>query len=155
MRGCIFASLRRITLKLGKFTNTKALFLVVSTDFPNWMSKVEKSVKVDLATCELYNWMKTIPLLVCAAEARRPRSLNFVFLFTQSLLSSGSIQFEFEILGNIQRELLKQHQSTWCYSWLKLVHFRKMVKLDGFIKNENCFLKNHKYENMCLRPCPH
>ena len=70
--------LRRITLKLGKFTNTKALFLVVSTDFPNWMSKVEKSVKVDLATCELYNWMKTIPLLVCAAEARRPRSLNFV-----------------------------------------------------------------------------
>ena len=64
-----------------------------------------------------------------------------LFLFTQSLSSSGSIQFEFEILGNIQRELLKQHQSTWCYSWLKLIHFRKMVKLDGFIKNENCFLK--------------
>ena len=64
-----------------------------------------------------------------------------LFLFTQSLSSSGSIQFEFEILGNIQRELLKQHQATWCYSWLKLIHFRKMVKLDGFIKNENCFLK--------------
>ena len=80
---------------------------------------------------------------------------NGLCLFTQSLLSSGSIQFEFEILGNIQRELLKQHQATWCYSWLKLIHFRKMVKLDGFIKNENSFLKNHKYENMCLMPCPH
>ena len=62
-----------------------------------------------------------------------------LFLFTQSLSSSGSIQFEFEILGNIQRELLKQHQSTWCYSWLKLIHFRKMVKEDGLVKTNMLF----------------
>jgi len=64
-----------------------------------------------------------------------------LFLFTQSLSLSGSIQFEFEIFGNIQRELLKQHQATWRYSWSKLIHFRRMVKLDGFIKNEHSFLK--------------
>ena len=34
LRSYIFARLRRITFKLGKFTNLKAPFSVVSTDFP-------------------------------------------------------------------------------------------------------------------------
>ena len=46
LRTYIFARLRRITFKFGNFTNIKALFPVVSTDFPNLsMSKVEKTVK--------------------------------------------------------------------------------------------------------------
>ena len=34
VRSYIFPRLRRITLKLGKLTNSTALFLVVSTNFP-------------------------------------------------------------------------------------------------------------------------
>ena len=34
LRSYIFARLRRITFKLDKFTNFKALFSAVSTDFP-------------------------------------------------------------------------------------------------------------------------
>ena len=31
---CIFARLRRVIFKFGSFTNIKALFPVMSTDFP-------------------------------------------------------------------------------------------------------------------------
>ena len=34
LRSCIIVSFQQITLKLGNFINFKALFYVVSTDFP-------------------------------------------------------------------------------------------------------------------------
>ena len=42
----MFACLRRITFKLGKFTYIKALFLVMSNDFPQLVfAKIEKTVQ--------------------------------------------------------------------------------------------------------------
>ena len=45
LRRCIFISFQQVTFELVDFTNFKALFSVVSTDFPELMSKVEKTVK--------------------------------------------------------------------------------------------------------------